>query len=190
MMRRLMNRNGEFFKMKKKHILAISGSTKANSTNELILRVIAKTYIESLDFEIYMEIAELPHFNPDLEIGESPASVKKFRKLIEKADGVLISTPEYVFSLPGSLKNALEWTVSTVVFTDKPTAFIIAAASGEEAFESLDLILKTIGAKVGENSKLIIKAAKGKFNSQGEITDQKTLQEIDILMKDFLNKLN
>ena len=175
--------------MQKKKILAISGSTKANSTNELILRTIAKSYSEKLDFEIYTEIAELPHFNPDLEMGEPPATVKNFRELIEKADGVLISTPEYVFSLPGSLKNALEWTVSTVVFSDKPTAFIIAAASGDKAFESLDLILKTIGAKVGENSKLIIKAAKGKFNPQGEITDQKTLEEIDILMKSLIETL-
>ncbi|MBX7170542.1 MAG: NAD(P)H-dependent oxidoreductase [Pyrinomonadaceae bacterium] len=176
--------------MQKKKILAISGSTKANSSNELILRMIAKIYAKKLDFEIYTEIAELPHFNPDLDIGEPPTTVKKFRELIEKADGVLISTPEYVFSLPGSLKNALEWTVSTVVFTDKPTAFIIAAASGEKAFESLDLILKTIGAKVSETSKLIIKAAKGKLNSQGEITDQKTLQEIEILMKSLIETLS
>lgn len=176
--------------MQKKKILAISGSTKKNSTNELILQTIAKLYSESLDFEIYTEIAELPHFNPDLEVGEPPATVKKFRELIEKADDILISTPEYVFSLPGSLKNALEWTVSTVVFSDKPTAFIIAAASGEKAFESLDLILKTIGAKVGENSKLIIKAAKGKLNSEGEIIDQKTLGEIDILMKSLVETIS
>ncbi|HMS41105.1 MAG TPA: NADPH-dependent FMN reductase [Pyrinomonadaceae bacterium] len=171
--------------MQKKKILGISGSTKVNSTNELILRAIAKIYGKSLNFEIYAEIAELPHFNSDLEIGEPPESVKKLRQLIENADGVLISTPEYVFSLPGSLKNALEWTVSTIVFSDKPTAFIIAAASGEKAFESLDLILKTIGAKVGENSKMIIKVAKGKLNSNGELTDQKTLREIDSLMKNF-----
>lgn len=175
--------------MQKKNILAISGSTKANSTNEIILRTMAKLYGESLNFEIYTEIAELPHFNPDLDTDEPPARVKDFRQLIENADGVLISTPEYVFSLPGALKNALEWTVSTVVFSDKPTAFIIAAASGEKAFESLELILKTIGAKLGENSRLIIKAAKGKLNSDGEIIDQIILGEIDILMKEFIKTI-
>lgn len=173
----------------KKNILAISGSTKANSTNEMILRTMAKLYGESFNFEIYTKISELPHFNPDLDTDEPPATVKDFRQLIENADGVLISTPEYVFSLPGALKNALEWTVSTIVFSDKPTAFIIAAASGEKAFESLELILKTIGAKVSENSKLIIKAAKGKLNSDGEITDQTILREIDILMKDFIETI-
>ena len=176
--------------MFQKNILAISGSTKTNSTNELILRTIAKVYGESLNFEIYTDIAELPHFNADLDTDEPPASVKNFRQLIENADGVLISTPEYVFSLPGAMKNALEWTVSTVVFSDKPTAFIIAAALGEKAFESLGLILKTLGAKVGENSKLNIRAAKGKLNSNGEFTDETVLPEIDELMKSFLKNMN
>ncbi|MEP6903543.1 MAG: NADPH-dependent FMN reductase [Actinomycetota bacterium] len=174
----------------KKNVLAISGSTKTNSTNELLLKFIANRYGESLNFEIFARLAELPHFNSDLDNENPPEAVKAFRELIEKADGVIISTPEYVFSLPGSLKNALEWTVSTIIFSDKPAAFVIAAASGEKAFESLDLILKTIGAKVGEHSKLIIKAAKGKLNSEGEITDQAALQEIDRLMKAFVKTIN
>ena len=150
----------------------------------------AKIYAERLNFEIYNKIAELPHFNSDLDTAAPPATVKNFRQLIDNADGVLISTPEYVFSLPGTLKNALEWTVSTVVFSDKPTAFIIAAASGDKAFEALDLILKTLGANVGEHSKLIIRAAKGKLNSNGEITDETTLPEIDELMQTFLKTIN
>jgi NAD(P)H-dependent FMN reductase len=176
--------------MRKKKILAIPGSTKANSTNELMLRAIAKHYGESLNFEIYTEIAELPHFNSDLDNENPPATVKKFRELIEKADGVIISTPEYVFSLPGAMKNALEWTVSTTIFSDKPTAFIIAAASGEKAFESLDLILKTIGAKVGEHSKLIIKAAKGKFNPDGELIDKSTLRDIEVVIRSLVNSVD
>ncbi len=176
--------------MGKKNILAISGSTKANSTNELILKFIAKKYSESLHFEIYNDIADLPHFNSDLDNEKLPEAVKTFRELIERADGVLISTPEYVFSLPGSLKNALEWTVSTIVFSDKPSAFVVAASSGEKAFESLDMILKTIGANVGEHSKLLIKAAKGKLNSAGEITDQCTLRELQRLMAAFVKTIN
>ena len=68
-----------------------------------------------------------------------------FRKSIEEADAVLICTPEYVFSLPGILKNALEWTVSTTVFSDKPTALLTASSSGEKAHESLLLVMKTLG---------------------------------------------
>ena len=175
--------------MRKNKILAISGSTKANSTNELILRAIAKLYADSLSFEIYTGIAELPHFNSDLDNEIPPPPVKKFREQIERADGVIISTPEYVFSLPGAMKNALEWTVSTTIFFDKPTAFIIAATSGEKAFDSLDLILKTIGANVAENSKLIIKAAKGKLNSDGEVTDQITMQEIENVMESLTQSI-
>ncbi len=173
-----------------KKILAICGSTKANSTNELILKFIAKRFGESFDFEIYTKIAELPHFNPDLDNDDSPPSVVEFRKLISQADGVLISTPEYVFSLPGSLKNALEWTVSTTIFSDKPAAFIIAGTSGEKAFESLDLILKTIGANVTENSKIIIKAAKSKLDENGKISDKTTLAEIRNLIESLMQTAN
>ncbi len=174
----------------RKKILAICGSTKTNSTNELILRQIAKLYGESFDFEIHLNIADLPHFNPDLDNDEVPDSVKEFREYIEKADGVIISTPEYVFSLPGSLKNAIEWTVSTTIFFDKPTAFIIAAASGEKAFDSLELILQTIGANVSEHSKLIIKAAKVKLNLSKEITDKAVLEAIDKLIKSLANQIS
>lgn len=73
--------------MPKRNVLAISGSTKANSTNEPILRAIVKLHPQSLNFEIYPGIADLPHFNPDLD--KAPRSVKELRSLIESADGVL-----------------------------------------------------------------------------------------------------
>ncbi len=175
--------------MRKLNILAISGSTKVNSTNELILRAIAKLYDSDLNFEIFTTIDELPHFNSDLDNEDPPEKVKNIREQIEGADGILISTPEYVYSLPGAMKNLLEWTVSTTVFSNKPTAFVIAAASGEKAFESLDLILKTIGANVGKHSKLIIKAAKGKLNVDGGIADRSTLQEIEGLMGSLIGSI-
>ncbi len=113
-------------------------------------------------------------------------SVKDFRKLVEDAEGVIICTPEYVFSLPGALKNALEWTVSTTVFSDKPFAFIIASAHGEKAFESLDLIMSTLlQYKIPEKSRLLIKGGKGKVNEKGEVADPEILQEI----KEVVNSL-
>ncbi len=169
--------------------MAICGSTKANSTNELILKSLEKMYRGSLDFEIYTNLAGLPHFNPDLDDGNPPKIIREFRELISKADGVLISTPEYVFSLPGSLKNAVEWTVSTTIFSNKPAAFIIAGASGEKAFESLDLILRTIGASVGDNSKIIIKAAKSKFNADGEINNEITAAAIKKIIESLIQTI-
>ena len=91
----------------RKRILAISGSTRAHSANEAILNAIASTYKEVLDVQVYTRIADLPYFNPDLDNEHVPLSVKTLRDLIEKADGVIICTPEYVFSLPGVLKNVI-----------------------------------------------------------------------------------
>ncbi len=174
----------------RKKILAISGSTRRNSSNEAILRHIAESYSDLLEVDIYNEIDQLPHFNPDLDHGEPPAPVIDFRQRIEWADGVIICTPEYVFSLPGSLKNALEWNVSTMLFTDKPSAIIVASASGEKAFESLTLILKTIGAKIDEQSRLLIKGAKGKVGEEGELTDRDTLYWIDVLVRSLVNSID
>lgn len=137
-------------------------------------------YSDTLELVLFNRIDELPHFNPDLEKdGLPPPSVAAFRQLIEDADGVLICTPEYVFSLPGALKNALEWTVSTTIFSFKPLAFIVASASGEKAFESLELIMKTLLQQpVNEQCKLLIKGGRGKINAEGQLTDDPILDEI------------
>ena len=172
-----------------KRILGISGSTKANSANERILRAIARMYSESAAFEIYTAIDQLPHFNPDLDTDTPPPEVFELRGLIERSDGFLISTPEYVFSLSGALKNALEWTVSTTVFTDKPAAFIIAATSGEKAFESLALILRTIGAKIDDDSTMLVRGARTKLDDQNMIVDDQLRQDIDRVMTALLRNI-
>ena len=116
----------------KRKILAISGSTRKESSNEMILNLISELYKETLEVDVFDGIDKLPHFNPDLDTENPPLLVKDFRDKIQSADGVIICTPEYVFSLPGSLKNAIEWNVSTTVFSHKPLAIIVAAASGEK----------------------------------------------------------
>ena len=181
--------NEILMKNNKKKILAISGSTRRNSSNEFILNFIAERYGDTMDLELYAGIDLLPHFNPDLDQADVPPVVEEFRDKISAADGVLFCTPEYVFSLPGSLKNAIEWTVSTTVFTDKPTAYIIASASGEAAFASLDLILTTLQARIGQNSRLLIQGVKGKVGKSGLITDQGTLNELDRVAKSLLDTM-
>lgn len=176
-----------------KKILAISGSTRKNSTNELILKAIARLYDKEMEIQIFNQLDELPYFNPDLVKDEKaiPETVKRFYRMIENSDAVLICTPEYVFSLPGVLKNALEWTVSTTLFSYKPFAFIIASASGEKAFESLDLIMKTLlQMPVEENCKLLIKGGRGKINEIGEIADKQTEIEIRSVVNSLRNKIN
>jgi chromate reductase, NAD(P)H dehydrogenase (quinone) len=166
----------------RKKILAISGSTRTNSSNFQLLNAIASLSADRWDVDFYQEIAELPYFNPDLDREEPPAAVGRFRQKIQEADGVIICTPEYVFSLPGALKNALEWTVSTVVFSEKPTALIVASASGQKAYESLILIMSTLGVKLTEQTTLLIQGARSKLNSQGQLADENTLQAVKQLI--------
>ncbi len=144
----------------------------------------------NFEVEIYAGIAALPHFNPDIDDKEPPSSVENFRLKIEDAAGVLICTPEYVFSLPGTLKNALDWTVSTTVFSDKPVAIITASTSGEKAHESLDLIMTTLGVKMGEKSKLLIPGVRSKINTEGKISDETTWKEIKELCDSFIATMN
>ncbi len=173
-----------------KKILAISGSTRKNSSNNSILKTIVELYKNSLDIQLYDSIDKLPHFNPDLDTENIPQTVKYFRKLIVQADGIIICSPEYVFSIPGTLKNALEWTVSTTVFSDKPFAFIIASASGEKAFESLDLIMNTLlQYKIPDNSKLLIKGVRGKINQLGQVSDNGITTKIKELTDSLIFKI-
>lgn len=174
----------------RKKIVAIAGSTRAESVNLHILKAIAAMYEDQLDCTIFTGIDQIPHFNPDLDTETPPAAVTAFRKLIEEADGVIICTPEYVFSLPGSLKNALEWMVSTIIFTNKPTALITASSSGQKAHEALQLVIKTIGARTSPETSLLIGAPKTKISVEGVITDETTLHQIRSLMDAFISLLN
>ena len=102
----------------KQSILAISGSATINSSNEKILHAIKNGFEEQVNIEVCNIIKELPHFNPGLT-EEPPLVVQQFFDKIKAADGVLICTPEYIFSIPAILKNALEWTVSTLGYAVK-----------------------------------------------------------------------
>ena len=168
-------------------ILAISGSTRKSSTNERLIEFITARFKHLTSIELFEGVDTLPHFVPGDE--HLPSSVADFRHKIETADAVLFCTPEYVFSLPGSLKNAIEWLVSTTILFQKPTAFIIASASGEKAFEELELILKTLEARVDNSSKLLIQGAKGKISQDGEIENPVLLSQIDDLMRSLLSSV-
>ena len=171
-------------------ILAISGSTRKKSSNESILKAIEQLFSDKLEVDIYRGIDQLPHFNPDLDNDNPPIVIRDLRDRIRRSDGVVICSPEYVFSLPGSLKNAIDWNVSTTVFSNKPVAFIIAAASGEKAYESLDLIMTTIEARITPNSKLLIQGGRGKIGKDGEIYDSETSESIKVLVESLMDCIN
>ncbi len=147
-----------------KRILAICGSTKTNSTNSLLLQMLEELSLGKAEFEQY-DISTLPFFNPDNDNENAPQEVIDFRDQIQNADAIIICTPEYAFSLPGVLKNALEWTVSSSSFSGKPVALIVASSHGEKAFESLQLVMKIIEASFDGSTTLLIQGAKAKISN-------------------------
>ena len=132
-------------------LLAISGSLRERSSNTAALAAAARLAPDHVEVVLYDGLATLPHFNPDLdrEGMEPPAPVAALRSLIETADGVLFSTPEYAHGLPGSLKNALDWLVSAPAFYAKPVALIdTSAAYSVHAVASLIEVLSTMGTRL------------------------------------------
>ncbi|MES2848020.1 MAG: NADPH-dependent FMN reductase [Bacteroidota bacterium] len=162
----------------KKNIFAIIGSASRNSANQKLIENIAALTKDDFNLTIYDDLKSLPHFDPELSIENTPQQIIKLRQAIESADGILICTPEYVFSIPSGLKNVIEWCVSTTIFSDKPTGLITASASGQKGHEELQLIMKTVMAVFTNETTLLIQGVKGKIDKQGKITDSKTLHDL------------
>jgi len=174
-----------------KTILAISGSTRAASVNLGLIRVIAQQYRDRVHMELFAGLETLPQFNPDKDIpgGPSLPEVAALRQSIRAADGVLICTPEYAMGLPGALKNALDWTVSTCEFSGKPVAVITAASLGEKAHASLIGTLKIIEAVITAESQLLISFAQAKIGKDDTIKDTATAGQVRLLMDSFISAL-
>ena len=161
-------------------ILCLSGSLRANSSTHIVLNEIIKQHAD-VQFTVYNNLGNLPHFNDSSEI---PEAVTNFRTALQQADGVLFVTPEYAFGVPGTLKNALDWTVSSGEFVNKPTAVIVASTGGENAFHSVLLTLKAISANIGEKSTLLVSFIRSKVSSL-EVTDP----QLKILLKEVIEDL-
>ena len=90
-----------------------------------------------VDYLFYEGLGGIPPFAATPDDNDSPKTVVELRTMIKEADGVLICTPEYAFGVPGVLKNALDWTVSSGDLTNKPVALITASTGGDKAHASL-----------------------------------------------------
>lgn len=168
----------------KKNIFAIIGSASKNSSNLKLVEKIAELTQEEFNIRIFDNLSELPHFNPELSIKNTPQEILNFRDAILKADGLLICTPEYIFSIPSGLKNAIEWCVSTTVFSGKPLGIITASASGIKGHEELQLIMHTLETRFNESTLLLIQGIKGKLQN-GNIVDAKTLNDLNYFINSF-----
>lgn len=159
-------------------ILAISGSTRKTSSNLNLIKAIADLASETFTVNIFEGLSSLPHFNPDLDNEIVSETVADFRRQLRDADGILICTPEYAIGVPGTLKNAIDWTVSTMEFSKKPVALITASLSGEKAHQSLLGTLLIIEAKMTANTHLLVSFIKTKVNDDFKITDKETLNSV------------
>ena len=158
------------------NILAISGSLRARSSNNAVIVVAEHLIKERANLILYNGLGSLPHFDDNQH---PPEEVLELRKLIRESDGVLICSPEYAFGVPGSMKNALDWTVSSGEFMNKPVALITAATGGEKAHESMLYTLGATSAKVAPGGSLLISFIRSKMNDHGEIVNMSTKDEIE-----------
>jgi chromate reductase, NAD(P)H dehydrogenase (quinone) len=169
----------------KKNIFAIIGSASSNSSNLKLVEKIASLEENVFNLTIFNDLKSLPHFDPELSADNPPKQIIKFRNSIEKADGIIICTPEYVFSIPSGLKNAIEWCIATTIFSDKPTGLITASAAGEKGHEALQLIMKTAMAKFTNGTTLLIQGVKGKFDSENNLIDKKMAAKLKKFINEF-----
>jgi chromate reductase len=172
-----------------KNILAISGSLREGSSNHNILHLLSKMMPHGINYIIYDGIRNIPAFDPGIDNDTPPALVADLRKLLSRADGIIICTPEYAYGVPGALKNALDWMVSSGSFSGKPAALITASTGGENAHEAMIKILGAIDAKLTDEVTLLIQFVRQKMDANGNITDPDTSQKLQNLIELFINSL-
>lgn len=173
----------------KKNVLAICGSTRKESTNLNYIRAVAELGATQFNVTVFSGLTDIPHFNPELDNENPPKAVADFRKQLREADGILICTPEYAMGVPGTLKNALDWTVSSCEFSKKPVALITASSLGEKGHASLLETLKIIESNITNYTQLLISFAKTKLGADYKIKDAETLAKVTKLVDAFAQLL-
>lgn len=172
-----------------KNIFAISGSLREGSSNHNILQLLGKMIPAGTNYTIYDGLRDIPAFDPGIDTGAAPAPVADLREKLSQADGIIICTPEYAFGVPGALKNALDWMVSSGSFSGKPTALITASTGGENAHEAMIKILGAIDAKLTPETTLLIQFVRSKMDADGTVTDTDTTQRLKALFEALINSI-
>jgi chromate reductase len=172
-----------FASMKKIRILGIPGSIRYGSSSHKVLKIISGCIPSHIEFAIYDSIGSLPHFDGS---ENPPTAIAEFLQQVHDADGVVICTPEYAFGVPGTLKNALDWTVGGGEFSGKPVVYITASSSGEHAHESLGKILTAIDTRIPHGGSLLISGIRGKLSVEGHFTDPDLLLKVQSVVDSLL----
>ena len=130
-------------------ILAISGSLRAASYNTGLLRALAEEAPEGVEVVIWQGLKDIPPYDADDDDVPGPVTVDAFRELLRESDAVFFATPEYNSSVPGALKNALDWAsrpLATNAFRNKPVAVVGASAGAFGAVWAAAELRKVLGA--------------------------------------------
>ena len=127
-------------------ILGICGSLQARSGNLALLHAAAMSMPGGVEFVLFDGLRELPHFNPDIDAAEAPESVTRWRLALAQSDAVLIASPEYGFSLPGALKNAIDWVIGSGELEGKTVAITAAVAGPGRGRRGLAALRDTLSA--------------------------------------------
>jgi chromate reductase, NAD(P)H dehydrogenase (quinone) len=133
-------------------VLGISGSLRRDSHNSALLRAAAERLPAGAELEVYERLGEIPPYDEDVEIDSVPEPVLELREAIREADAVLIATPEYNHSIPGQLKNALDWAsrpAGQSALNGKPSATIGASTGMFGAVWAQAELRKVLGAMGG-----------------------------------------
>lgn len=173
-------------------VLALSGSFRADSSSTALARALAELAPVGTTVEIYDGLIDIPPFDPDRdrEGDVPPPPVARLRAALTAADAVVISTPEYAFGVPGALKNALDWTVASGDFADKPTAAISSSPSdlgGDKAHASLVLTLGAMQARMPAGGGLVVPFVRKKLDAAGNVVDPPTTAALRSLMEDLVD---
>ena len=157
-------------------ILGIAGSLRAGSHNAQLLRLAAEELPEGVELVVFDGLAEIPAFDQDLE-DLAPDAVDALKVAIAEADGVLIATPEYNGSIPGALKNALDWVSRPIAESPirrKPVAVIGASTSAFGAVwaqRELKKVLGVMGARVLDVELPVAKADRALLDADEALLD-------------------
>jgi chromate reductase len=126
-------------------ILGISGSLQALSRNLALLRVAALSTPPNAEFVVFDGLRDLPLFNPDAE-ARPPESVLRWKRALAESDAVLIASPEYAFSLPGALKNGIDWVIGSGELEGKIIAITSAVPAPDRGRRGLEALRSTLSA--------------------------------------------
>lgn len=168
-------------------IVGFTGSLRKNSFNKAALRAAQGLLPEGAELEI-LDVSALPFFNEDLEAQGVPPVVEEFKRKLSEADAVLISTPEYNYSIPPVLKNALDWASREpfLPLSGKPGAILSASTGmfgGARAQYHLRQVCVSLNLLVLAQPQTFIPKAQEKFDEQGNLTYERSRKSIERLLK-------